>query len=82
MLDKEFKYYLAHQDDLVKKYNGKFLVIKDEDIIGVYADKIEALERSKEKYELGSFLIQLCTPGNAAYTQTFHSRVTFSHKNA
>ena len=36
MLEKEFTYYLDHQSELVEKYNGKFLVIKGEDVIGVY----------------------------------------------
>ncbi len=27
--------------------------------------------------ELGTFLIQECTEGDSAYTQTFHSRVIF-----
>ena len=29
MLKKEFQYYLDNQDELVKKYNHRFLVIKD-----------------------------------------------------
>ena len=28
-LEKEFKYYLEHQDELVKQYDGKFIVIKE-----------------------------------------------------
>ena len=35
-LEKEFKYYLEKQEELVKKYNGKVLVIKDCEVIGVY----------------------------------------------
>jgi len=33
MLGKEFDYYIAHQDELVKKYNGKVLVIKGEQVM-------------------------------------------------
>jgi hypothetical protein len=78
MLKKEFEYYLANQEELVKKYNGKHLVIKDEQVIGAYDDQAEAYDTASAKYEAGTFLIQLCTPGNEAYTQTFHSRVTFA----
>ncbi len=81
MLEKEFKYYIDNQAELVKNYNGKFLVIVGDNLIGIYDDKISAYEKSKEKYELGTFLIQLCTPGTSAYTQTFHSRVTFQNAN-
>lgn len=78
MLEKEFKYYLDHQAELVKKYNGRFLVIKDESVVGDFATMEEAYFDSVQKYELGTFLIQECTEGDKAYTQTFHSRVVFA----
>lgn len=74
-LRKEFYYYLKHQDELVKKYNGKFIVIKDGKIIGDFDSSLEAVEKTTEQYELGTFLVQKCEPGNASYTQTYHSRV-------
>lgn len=77
-LIKEFQYYLDHQDELVKKYNGKFLVIRDCSVIGVYDGELEAIEKTSEKYELGSFLVQKCEPGSEGYTQTFHSRAMFA----
>lgn len=77
-LEKEFKFYLDHQDELVEKYNGKFIVIKDCNVIGVFDTEIEAIEKTKENYELGTFLVQKCEPGEESYTQTYHSRVAFS----
>jgi hypothetical protein len=77
MLEKEFKYFKSHQDELVQKYNGRFLVIKDEAVIGDYATEAEAYSETKKQHELGTFLIQQCLPGKDAYTQTFHSRVVF-----
>ena len=77
-LEKEFKYYLEHQDELVKKYNGKFIVIKDCKVIGVFDSELEAVEKTAEKYELGTFLVQKCEPGAESYTQTYHSRVLFA----
>ena len=77
-LEKEFKYYLEHQDELVKKYNGKFIVIRDCKVIGVFDSELEAVEKTAEKYELGTFLVQKCEPGTASYTQTYHSRVLFA----
>ncbi len=74
-LKKEFKYYLEHQDELVKKYDGKFIVIKDYKIIGAFDSALEAVEKVTEQHELGTFLVQKCEPGNASYTQTYHSRV-------
>lgn len=68
MLEKEFQYYLDNQDDLVKKYNGKYLVIKDTSVVGVYDDEDVAYFDAVEKYGLGNFILQLCTPGEEAYT--------------
>ncbi len=75
MLEKEFKYYIKNQEELVKKYKGKFLIIKDEKVVGDYIDKVTAYNESVKKYELGTFLIQQCLPGKDNYTQTFTSRV-------
>ncbi len=77
-LQKQLEYFKAHQDELVKKYEGKFLVIKDQEVRGVYNTEIEAYTDAKKKFELGTFLIQQCLPGQESYTQTFHSRVMLS----
>lgn len=78
MLEQDFKYFIDHQQELVKQHNGKYIVIKDQAVVGVY-DTIEAAyEESKAKYELGTFLIQHCIPGDAAFKQVFNSRVVFS----
>jgi hypothetical protein len=78
MLDKEFQYYLDNQSELIKKYNGRFVVIIGEEVVGNYDSYEQALFVSMGKYELGTFLIQECTEGEEAYTQTFHSRVVFA----
>lgn len=77
MLEKEFKYFLDHQDELVEKYKGKFVVIKDNEIIGVYDSEIEAVDQTRKKHKLGTFLVQECQPGTDSYSEVYHSRVTF-----
>jgi hypothetical protein len=77
-LEKEFNYYLERQEELVKKYSGKFIVIKNREVIGVFDSELEAIEKTAEKYELGTFLVQKCEPGSESYTETYHSRVTFA----
>lgn len=62
----------------VKKYNGKFIVIKNRSVIGVYDDQATAVSETKKTHELGTFLVQKVEPGSEVYTQTFHSRVVFS----
>ncbi|MDO8522692.1 MAG: hypothetical protein Q7S12_00185 [bacterium] len=76
-LQKQLDYFKSNQDEFVKKYKGKFLVIKDQKIQGIYNTEIEAYTDAKKKFELGIFLIQQCSPGQESYTQTFHSRVAF-----
>ncbi len=75
MLESEFKYYLDHQAELVTKYNGKFIVIKNESVIGVYDNNRDAYTETIKVEELGTFLIQHCLPGSESYSQTFHSQV-------
>ncbi len=76
-LRKEFGYYLQHQDELVKQYNGKFIVIKNNTVIGAYDSELEAVMNTSRQHELGTFLVQKCEPGTSSYTQTYHSRAIF-----
>lgn len=76
-LKNEFEWYLANQEALVKKYNGKILLIVGEEVKGAYSSTVEAYKKGMEQYEEGTFLIQRCSPGSVDYTQTFHSRVSF-----
>jgi hypothetical protein len=78
MLDKEFKYYLDNQNILVKKYDGRYIVIVGEKVVGDYDDYSQALSHSLKNYEMGTFLVQKCSPGEKDYTLTFHSRVAFA----
>ena len=74
----EFEFYLANQDDMVQRYNGKVIALKDHEVLGAYTSELEALTEVQKTHELGTFLIQRVSPGNEAYTATFHSRVRFS----
>ena len=74
-LKKEFDYYIAHQAELVSQYRGKFLVIKDQKVIGTHDDQATAVLETQKSHQLGTFLVQQAVPGTAAYTQTFYSRV-------
>lgn len=77
-LQREFDYFLAHQQELVQKYNGKVLVIKGETIIGVFDSELEAIQRTAKIHELGTFLVQKCAPGDTSHTVTYQSRVVFT----
>ena len=78
VLEKEFNYYLANQDEMVRKYDGKVVVIKDLSVIGVYPTELDAVVETQRTHEVGTFLIQKVSEGSEAYTHTFHSRTVFS----
>jgi hypothetical protein len=63
MLEKEFKYYIANQNKLEKKYHGSFIVIKGDVVIGNYSNEIDAYRETLKKHKLRTFLIQKCSPG-------------------
>lgn len=67
-LEELFNWYLSNQDKLVEQYNGKYLVIKDNQVVDVYDDENTAYFEASNKYGLGNFILQLCTPGKDAYT--------------
>jgi len=77
-LEEEFHFYIDHQDELVKQYNGRVIVIKNCKVIGDFDSEIEAVTETSKEHELGTFLVQMCKPGKESYTQTFHSRLAFT----
>lgn len=76
-LKKDFAYYLEHQDELVSQHKGKFIVIKNCQVIGVYDSEMEAITETSKHHDLGSFLVQECEPGSSSYMHMYHSRVAF-----
>ena len=75
LLAKEFKFYLDNQEFLVNQYDGRVIVIKGGQVLGDYDSDAAALSETRKSHQLGTFLIQLVSTGQEAYTQTFHSRV-------
>ncbi len=76
-LEKEFNYYISHQDELAKLHKDKFIVIKDCQVIGVYDSEFEAITETTKQHELGTFLVQKCETGTNSYMQMYHSRAAF-----
>lgn len=74
MLDKKFKYYLDHQEELIPLYDGN--VIIGNQVVGAYDNREDAYYSSMEKYEPRAFMIQLRTPGDDAYTVRYYNRVS------
>lgn len=60
-LEFEFRYYVAHQSELVHRYNGKVVVIKDQQVIGAYDNEMAAITETYKHHALGTFLVQRVT---------------------
>jgi len=77
-LKQNFYYYIENQNELVSKYNGKYLVIKDNEVKGAYDIISEALNFGKQVFGLGNFIIQKCGAGKENYTATFHTPIIYA----
>jgi len=78
MLEKEFEYYINNKDKFFDSYLGKFLVIKDESVLGVYQTQEEAItETLKANHKLGTFLVHLVSkdePQSMYRSRTIYAR--------
>jgi len=78
-LKKEFDFYLKNQKEFVEKYNGKHLVIVGENVENVFDSAQDAYIWAVDKFGLGNFFIQFCSPGESAYTiNIFTTRAIFA----
>ena len=71
----ELEFFIANQENLVRDYQGKFVAIKGQKILGVYSDAISAYTETQKDYPAGTFMIQPCEPGPTAYTVIITSSV-------
>ena len=42
MLEAEFQYYIDSQNEIVRSYNGKVVVIKDNEVVDAYDNEVDA----------------------------------------
>lgn len=73
----DYQFFIDNHSDFVSKYLGKYIVIKEKNVLGVYNDMMEAINATLKNHELGSFIVQLCTLDEKNNTQVYHSRVSF-----
>ncbi len=76
-LYQDFLFYLENQDEMVQKYDGKVVAIKNQEVLGAYDSALAAVMETRKLHKMGTFLVQRVSEGDEAYTATFNSRVTF-----
>lgn len=69
-MQREFEYFLSHQEELLKLYRGKQIVIKGDQVIGAYHTLYDAYHETAKVHKPGTFAIQLCEEGEECYTAT------------
>jgi hypothetical protein len=75
MIQEDFEFYTANQEEIIKEHLGEFVVIKDSTVLGYFEEETKAFDYMKEN-ELGTFMVKKCMePGTDIIT--FH-RVAFA----
>lgn len=76
-LKQNYQYFLDNKKSLIETYLNQYIVIVNCQVVNSFDDENVAYRDSVDKYGLGNFIIQLCSPDECDYSMTFHSRVSF-----
>ena len=74
--------YKANQAEIVQKYDGQIIAVKDGEVLGAYQSKTEAFDSMIKRHPPGEFIVIKCTKGDEEYTRRFRSRAVFSTAEA
>ncbi len=78
MLEKEFETYIKVKGQLLSEYPlGGFVVIKDDEVLGVYQTRVDALKIGIEKFGNVPFLVKDLNEGNINFN--FSRNLDLSH---
>jgi hypothetical protein len=69
---KDFQFFLDNVKELEKKYKGKFIAIKDGNVLGAYDEFAEAVKATlAQGHAAGTFIVQRADSDPASYTATY-----------
>ena len=74
----DYDYFINNLAALYKEYGHRFLVIKNEQVIGVYYSFDDALNETVKTDKPGTFLIQECVEDPEDLILKFQGNVTFA----
>ncbi|MEK7255978.1 MAG: hypothetical protein AAB316_14600, partial [Bacteroidota bacterium] len=57
-----YLWYKEHEQELLQRYYGRYIVIKDEQVIADYADKVEGWYETIKTHKQGTFIVHYCGP--------------------
>lgn len=58
MLEKEIETYKKNKEELISKHLGKFVLIKENKIIGIFESQKDAINEGIKKYGNNEFLVK------------------------
>ena len=58
LLDRQYQYYLKNKDTIFQKYEGKHVIIHDEQVIDAFYSEREAYIYCVQHFQMGTFFIQ------------------------
>ena len=73
-LSRQLEYYKAHQEEFLRDYEGKALLIHNEQLVNAFDSRTDAYQYGKRNFKPGTFFIIRCTPGDSEYTMSYTSR--------
>ncbi len=68
MQKSDYEWFLENYSLLYKKYGECYLVIKNKAVIGKYNSYAVAIEETKKREEMGTFIVQKCNSSESGYT--------------
>jgi len=59
---KEYLWFKANEEELIKRFYGRYVVIKDEQVIADFGSPALAWQTTIKTHRPGTFVIQHCVP--------------------
>lgn len=72
-LKKNLDWYIANQKELAAKYDGKILLIVNQQLIGVFDSMSGAYAEAVKSHEPSTFTLQPCSPDRDSFTVMLYS---------
>jgi hypothetical protein len=76
-LHADFDFYVNHHHELAEKYEGRYIVLKNQEVIADYPSAFEAYTDMDNKKLLGTCIIQYCSADPASYTTQIFSPIVY-----
>jgi hypothetical protein len=77
MMNEDFDFYTAHQDEIVNGHLNEYVVIQNARVAGYYKDQMDAFDAMKS-HELGTFMVKQCKPKGTDIITFHNSRLQFA----